>query len=111
MTEHPDVVTPVTAALVRGALELEPTEIGVRPHRLPAWARTREADAQLSLVESQPAGVRLVAATTASWIELKARAGRPWAILLLELVRGRRVSRQLFPVTEPVLTRGLPAGL
>jgi hypothetical protein len=71
-----DVVTPVTAALVRGALELEPTEIGVRPHRLPAWIRAREADAQLSMVEAQPAGVRLVAATTASWIELRARASR-----------------------------------
>jgi lysophospholipase L1-like esterase len=72
----PDVVTPVTAALVRGALELEPTDVGVRPHRLPAWARTREADAQLSLVEAQPAGVRLVFATTSSRLELTARASR-----------------------------------
>ena len=76
MSNPSDVVTPVTAALVRGALELEPTAIGVRPHRLPAWARAREADAQLSMVEAQPAGVRLVAATTASWIELRARASR-----------------------------------
>ncbi len=76
MSKPSDVVTPVTAALVRGALELEPTAIGVRPHRLPAWARARGADAQLSMVEAQPAGVRLVAATTASWIELRARASR-----------------------------------
>lgn len=66
----------MTAALVRGALELEPTADGVRPHRLPGWARTREADAQLSMVEAQPAGVRLVAATTASWVGLRARASR-----------------------------------
>lgn len=66
----------MTAVLVRGALELEPTGIGVRPHRLPAWARAREADAQLSMVEAQPAGVRVVAATSASWIELRARASR-----------------------------------
>jgi hypothetical protein len=71
-----DIVTPVTAALVRGALELEPTDVGVRPHRLPTWARTREADAQLSMVEAQPAGVRLVFATASSWLELTARASR-----------------------------------
>ena len=68
MSDPQDIVTPVTAALVRGALELEPTEDGVRPHRLPTWARTREADAQLSMVEAQPAGVRLVFATASSWL-------------------------------------------
>ena len=74
---HPqDIVTPVTAALVRGALELEPTDVGVRPHRLPTWAREREADAQLSMVEAQPAGVRLVFATASSRLELPARASR-----------------------------------
>ncbi len=76
MSRTSDVVTPVTAALVRGALELEPTTDGVRPHRLPGWARSREADAQLSMVEQQPAGVRLVFATSASWLELRARASR-----------------------------------
>lgn len=76
MSDPQDVVTPVTAALVRGALELEPIAVGALPHRLPAWARAREADAQLTTVEAQPAGVRLVFATSASWLELRARASR-----------------------------------
>ncbi len=41
--------------LVHGAAELERTAVGLRPHRLPAWARAR-GDAQLQLVEpSRPA--------------------------------------------------------
>ena len=34
-TEHGWTTTPITADLVRGALELEPTAYGVLPHRLP----------------------------------------------------------------------------
>lgn len=68
--------TTVTADLVRGALELEQTDIGVRPHRLPSWAFAQGADAQLAMAESQPSGVRLVVATRASWLELRARASR-----------------------------------
>lgn len=56
--------------LVRGAAELEPTERGVRPHRLSARARGRFPDQQLLAMESQPSGVRLEFSTTATWIEL-----------------------------------------
>ncbi len=67
----------MTAELVRGALELEPTAIGVRPHRLPAWALAQaDRDPQLSMAESQPAGVRIVFATTATSVELTALATR-----------------------------------
>ena len=38
--------TPITADLLRGAVELEATGRGVLPHRLPAWARAQCADPQ-----------------------------------------------------------------
>ncbi|MGC0379463.1 GDSL-type esterase/lipase family protein [Streptomyces sp. SAI-229] len=62
--------TPLTADLVRGALDLEPTANGVLPHRLPAWARARNTDGQLAMAESQPSGVRLVFRTRATAVEL-----------------------------------------
>ena len=58
------------AALVRGALELEPTHRKLLPHRLPAWARAQCADGQLALAEAQPAGVRLAFRTAATTVEL-----------------------------------------
>jgi hypothetical protein len=64
--------TPITAALVHGALELETTEYGVLPHRLPGWARAQCDDPQLRSAESQPAGVRLVFRSRATEIELDA---------------------------------------
>ncbi|WP_030815833.1 GDSL-type esterase/lipase family protein [Streptomyces sp. NRRL F-2799] len=66
----PWTTTPLTAGLVRGALELERTERGLLPHRLPARARAQCADPQLHMVESQPSGVRLVFRTRATAIEL-----------------------------------------
>ena len=61
---------PILATLVRGALELEHTERGLLPHRLPAWARDQCDDPQLHLVEAQPAGVRLALRTSATRLEL-----------------------------------------
>ncbi len=58
------------ASLVRGALELEHTDRGLLPHRLPAWARAQTDDPQLHLVEAQPAGVRLALRTAATRLEL-----------------------------------------
>ena len=64
--------TPITADLVRGALELEGTDHGLLPHRLPAWARAEiPADGQLAMMEAQPSGVRLAFRTRASVIELE----------------------------------------
>lgn len=62
--------TPITADLLRGALDLEFTEHGVLPHRLPAWARAQCSDGQLAMVEAQPSGVRLVFRTRATVVEL-----------------------------------------
>ncbi|MGW3008188.1 GDSL-type esterase/lipase family protein [Streptomyces sp. NPDC001219] len=64
--------TPVTADLLRGALDLERTERGVLPHRLPARARAQCTDGQLAMAEAQPSGVRLVFRTRATTVELDA---------------------------------------
>ncbi|WP_432072838.1 GDSL-type esterase/lipase family protein [Streptomyces wuyuanensis] len=69
-TEHDWITTPVTADLVRGALELEHTTHGVLPHRLPARARAQCADGQLAMAETQPSGVRLAFRTRATAVEL-----------------------------------------
>lgn len=70
------ITTLITHDLVRGALELEVTEFGVLPHRLPTWARAQCADPQLAMVEAQPSGVRLVFRTEATAVELDALATR-----------------------------------
>jgi hypothetical protein len=72
-TTHDWITTPITADLLRGALDLERTEDGVLPHRLPARARARCADAQLAMAESQPSGVRLAFRTRATAVELDTR--------------------------------------
>lgn len=64
------ITTPLTAGFVRGALDLEHTPRGIVPHRLPAWARARNTDPQLTMAESQPSGVRLVLRTRATAVEL-----------------------------------------
>lgn len=62
---------PLTPELVHGDAELERTESGgLRPHRLPAWARAQNADPLLAMSEAQPSGVRIVALTTARVVEL-----------------------------------------
>ncbi|KIZ16560.1 lipase [Streptomyces natalensis ATCC 27448] len=64
------ITTPVEPRLLRGALDVERTEHGVLPHRLPAWARKQFADPYLAMVETQPSGVRLAFRTRATAIEL-----------------------------------------
>ncbi|MGW0787946.1 GDSL-type esterase/lipase family protein [Streptomyces sp. NPDC002911] len=64
------MTTPLTEDLLHGALELERTERGVLPHRLPARARAQNTDGQLAMAEVQPSGVRLVLRTRATVVEL-----------------------------------------
>ncbi|MGW2635760.1 GDSL-type esterase/lipase family protein [Streptomyces sp. NPDC001348] len=64
------ITTPVTAGLLRGALDVERTQHGVLPHRLPARARAQCADPQLAMAEAQPSGVRVVFRTRATVLEL-----------------------------------------
>ncbi|MGC5003207.1 GDSL-type esterase/lipase family protein [Streptomyces sp. DT203] len=68
--EHDWTTTPITAGLLRGALDLERTERGILPHRLPARARQQIPDGQLAMAESQPSGVRLAFRTRATAVEL-----------------------------------------
>jgi hypothetical protein len=67
------ITTPVTADLVRGAVELERTGLGLVPHRLPARARAQNTDPRLAMAEAQPAGVRLRFRTRADVVELETR--------------------------------------
>ncbi|GHJ22854.1 GDSL-type esterase/lipase family protein [Streptomyces albus] len=69
-TDTPWITTPLTAELLRGAVELEHTDRGVLPHRLPGWARAQCPDGQLAMAESQPSGVRLALRTRATAVEL-----------------------------------------
>ncbi|MFI1290570.1 GDSL-type esterase/lipase family protein [Streptomyces sp. NPDC020792] len=69
-TEHDWITTPVTADLLRGALDVERTAHGLLPHRLPAGARRQIPDEQLTMAEAQPSGVRLALRTRATAIEL-----------------------------------------
>ncbi|WNF27427.1 SGNH/GDSL hydrolase family protein [Streptomyces sp. C11-1] len=66
------ISTPLTDALLRGALELERTDRGgLLPHRLPARARAQfGGDGQVAQAEAQPSGVRVVFRTRATAVEL-----------------------------------------
>ncbi|MFE3993078.1 GDSL-type esterase/lipase family protein [Streptomyces goshikiensis] len=64
------ITTPVDARLLRGALDVEATEHGVLPHRLPARARRQFPDGYLAMVEAQPSGVRVAFRTGATAVEL-----------------------------------------
>lgn len=70
MSPHPLMTTPLTGDLLRGALDLERTEHGLLPHRLPARARAQNTDGQLAMAEAQPSGVRIVLRTRATLVEL-----------------------------------------
>ena len=67
------ITTPISAALLHGVVEVETTAEGVRPHRLPSWARAQVDDPQLTMVEAQPAGVRLAFRSVSTVIEVVAR--------------------------------------
>jgi len=75
----PPLVTPLGPRFIHGAVEVEKTDAGFVPHRLPAWARARSRDPRLALAEAQGAGVRLAFQTASRWLELMVRATRPAA--------------------------------
>jgi hypothetical protein len=72
------VSTPLVGGPVQvlGASELEPTNDGLLPHRLPAQARAQLPDGFARMCEEQPSGVRLVFRTAARLLELDVRAVR-----------------------------------
>lgn len=67
---------PLDTTTIRGIAELEPTDRGIRLHRLPSWVRAQFPDPQLLSVEAQPAGVRIALRTAAARIELDLHATR-----------------------------------
>jgi hypothetical protein len=64
------ITTRIEPGMLRGALEVERTELGLLPHRLPAAARIQLPDGYLARVEAQPSGVRLPFRTEATVVEL-----------------------------------------
>ncbi|WP_030371710.1 GDSL-type esterase/lipase family protein [Streptomyces rimosus] len=117
-TNHDWITTPITADLLRGALDVERTERGVLPHRLPAWARAQNVDGQLAMAESQPSGVRLVFRTRATAVELDALPTkrvyvgvppRPDGVYDL-VVDGRPAGRADLPDCGNTLTIDMAAG-
>ncbi|GHF21804.1 lipase [Streptomyces spiralis] len=116
-TEHDWTTTPITPDLVRGALDLEHTERGVLPHRLPARARWQIPDGQLSMAESQPSGVRLAFRTRATAVELDVVATKrvysgaaPRPDGMFELVVDGRLVGRASAVNGNVLTIDMASG-
>lgn len=66
----------LSGVVLRGAVEVERTAAGIRPHRLPAWARAQVPDAFMRQTSAESAGVRLAFRTAATTIELEVRARR-----------------------------------
>ncbi|WP_306367467.1 GDSL-type esterase/lipase family protein [Nocardiopsis sp. CC223A] len=64
--------TPVTADLLRGAVDIRPTEHGPRPVRLPEWALAQAPDPLMADIAAQTSGVRLALRTRATVVELDA---------------------------------------
>lgn len=64
------------ATLIRGATDTEWHDRSLSPLRLPRWTRSRQADQWIELWSAQTLGVRLVARTSASVLELSARITR-----------------------------------
>jgi hypothetical protein len=62
--------------LIRGAVEIEDTERGLIPHRLPRWARRQIPDRFMIQTSAESAGVRLAIRTAADIIELDVQARR-----------------------------------
>ncbi|MQS16405.1 lipase [Streptomyces kaniharaensis] len=75
MHDHALFTTPVEPFL-RGALDVEHTEHGVLPRRLPGWVRRQFPDDFLAMMAAQPSGVRLSFRTRARTVELAVQRTR-----------------------------------
>ncbi|MGD3109586.1 lipase [Streptomyces sp. YGL11-2] len=104
MREVPLVGGPVE---LRGALDLETTQAGVMPRRLPAWTKEQYQDPSVYGVTVMPSGVRLVFRTDAREVECDVLTStgqldsdpqpRPTGMVEL-LVDGAPAGRQQAPV-------------
>ncbi|MCX5446954.1 GDSL-type esterase/lipase family protein [Streptomyces nigrescens] len=100
---------------LRGALDLEVTEAGVMPRRLPAWTKEQYQDPSVHGVTVMPSGVRLVFRTDARELEFEvltstgqlATDPRPRPTGMLELlVDGAPAGRRQAPVGNVLLMAG-----
>lgn len=92
---------------LRGALDLETTQVGVMPRRLPAWTKEQYQDPSVYGVTVMPSGVLLVFRTDARALEFEVLTStgqldadphpRPTGMLEL-LVDGAPAGRQQAPV-------------
>ena len=62
--------------VLRGTVEVERTSHGLRPHRLPEWARLQVPDAFMVQTSAESAGVRLAFRTAATTLEIDVSARR-----------------------------------
>ena len=115
------ITTAITADLIHGAVEIEPAPDGLRPHRLPRWAREQAADPLLTTAASQTAGVRLAVTTTAQRLELlghlpqfPAEGSASWPMNLFDVVVDGRLHSQAQAEATPgghvVSVAALPSG-
>ncbi len=89
------------AVEILGALDVDRTETGISPRRLPAWTRPQIPDLFMEFMVTLTSGVRLAFRTDSPWIELDAMptgfafAGMvPHPISFDLVVDGQRVARQ-----------------
>ncbi|MFE1763922.1 GDSL-type esterase/lipase family protein [Streptomyces angustmyceticus] len=96
---------------LRGALDLERTQAGVMPRRLPAWTKEQYQDPSIYGVTVMPSGVRLVFRTDARELEFEVLTStgqldsdpRPRPTGMLELlVDGAHAGRRQAPVGNVV---------
>ncbi|MFJ2900215.1 GDSL-type esterase/lipase family protein [Streptomyces sp. NPDC087218] len=100
---------------LRGALDLERTQAGVMPRRLPAWTKEQYQDPSVYGVTVMPSGVRLVFRTDARELEFEVLTStgqldtdsqpRPTGMLEL-LVDGAPAGRQQAPMGNVVRMAG-----
>ncbi|ANZ20877.1 GDSL-like Lipase/Acylhydrolase family [Streptomyces noursei ATCC 11455] len=112
MREFPLVGGPVE---LRGALDLERTQTGVMPRRLPAWTKEQYQDPSVYGVTLMPSGVRLVFRTDARELEFEVLTStgqldsdpepRPTGMLEL-LVDGVHAGRRQAPIGNVVRMAG-----
>ncbi|MBJ7288414.1 GDSL-type esterase/lipase family protein [Williamsia sp.] len=102
---------------VRGAIELEETEHGVLPHRLPQWALDQVGDDRLAMSETQPAGVRITFRSAATTVEVDVRATRvvypglpPRPVGLHDLLVDGRLVAQASAATATTLSVDMATG-
>lgn len=77
------ITTEITEDFLRGVVECEKTTAGLKPQRLPAWARAQIPDPQAQRTVQLSSGVRVTLSTAATRLQLVTQAERntadePW---------------------------------